>query len=499
MNARATVISLAGLLFVAIAILGTGALRGHAFRWATSIPVVGDVSYRVRDAWRESRRDRAVCDSSDSVSAAPSVVLIAVDTLRADRLSVHGYEGATTPNLDALAKDAIVFERAISPSPWTTPAFASIFTGLSPSALGIQDKPVRLPDAVPTLATTLCDAGYRTFAVVSHSYLGRRYGFARGFEDWHEGGAREHDYVSSAAITDRALAFLDGRSDASGPFLLFVHYFDPHLSYVSHPEFPARGSERRASQAPSHIFESATQERLQTSDGRVRVDELGVLSELYDSEIAYTDQQIGRLTTALREKGLYDDALIIFVSDHGEMLGVRAPDHWVGHTKYLFDSLLRVPLFVKLPRQTRSGRVRVPVSTIELLPTIADVLGPFVRAFEGDVALRGRSLLRDEHELVGPLFAETHRGAHLESVVLGRWKLVEDLESGEQALYDLQRDPMELENRAQTNPEVMARLSRQLEQWRSESQSLRAASGPSVPVEVDAAERERLRALGYTE
>jgi arylsulfatase A-like enzyme len=288
-----------------------------------------------------------------------------LDTTRADHLGVYGYERPTSPNLDELAAHAEVYEKAYSTSSWTLPAHASLFTGRYPRSHGMRHDPAGelvladaidapegirargLSDEALTLAEILQAAGYRTGAVVAGPWLHRSFGLSRGFVHYDDEAV--HSARRAAEVTDGALRWLEQGDE---PFFLFLNYFDPHAPYAPPPRyrktFLPRGAEvnlRSSRQAPA----------------------------LYDAEILYMDEQVGRLLRALRERGLYDDTLVIVTADHGELLGDRGT--W-GHERYLWEPLVRVPLVVKRPGPRQPGRrEQAPISIVDVLPLVLEAVG----------------------------------------------------------------------------------------------------------------------------
>jgi arylsulfatase A-like enzyme len=317
--------------------------------------------------------------------------------------------------------------------------------------------------------------------VVSHSFVAERWGFDRGFDAFDSSPIAGQRAVTSDAVTDAAIAFVDAHADE--PFFLFAHYFDPHFALIDHPEFGFRDPGppyvgRVRSPVPFLVFGRA--------DAGVTPREAREMLRIYDSEVAYTDRQVGRLLDHLRGRGLYDPAVIVLAADHGE----EYLDHGrIGHTKTLFDELLRVPLILKVPGvppRVEPG----PVALVDVFPTLLDALG-----LPAPAGLVGRSLL-ETPDPERPIYAETSRQARLRSVVVGREKLVRDLASGRDRLFDLQDDPAERRDLAAARPGHAAALGRLLGAWQARHGRARPAL---PPVRVDPAERERLRALGYGE
>ncbi len=362
--------------------------------------------------------------------ARPNVLLIVVDTLRADHLGFHGYARDTSPNMDRLANDAHVFLNASTSAPWTNPAMLSMFTGLYSSALGDASRAMSLPLDVPSLARVLSAEGYRTHGVVSHLYLSTLFGFNAGFDSWHEKNARGHSYISSAKVTNRALEVLDflesraaeATAEEARPFFLLLHYFDPHYDYLEHEGFEFSAGYSGSLTSGRDNIEHLRQE---AAAGHYDEQDIQYLHDLYDSEVRFTDHHIGRVLRELERRGLYDETLIVLTADHGEALGNRK-DRWVGHTISMHEEVLHVPLVVKLPGDATRIDVERVVGTIDLLPSIADVL----RLDRVDSEDWGaRSIFRDGGPR--PAFSETQNRARLQSVRQQNWKLIHDLESGD--------------------------------------------------------------------
>jgi choline-sulfatase len=387
------------------------------------------------------------------------IILISIDTLRADHLPVYGYTKVKTPAIDALAADGVVFDRAYAHSPQTLPSHASILTGQLPFETGVRDNVgfTLKPDQV-TLAGRLKDVGYTTGGVVSAFVLRKETGIARGF-DFFDGdmppaapdmpmGQVQRSGGDSLAVAERWMQGL-----GSSKFFLFFHDYDPHTPYTP----PARFSQY----AP------------------------------YDGEIAYADEVVGRLVAWLKDKGCYDRAAIVFLSDHGEGLG----DHdELEHGLFLYETTIRVPLIVKLPGSTGRGRrVAAPVQHIDLVPTILDWVGASKPA-----TLKGRSLraaLEGTAGLPADLgsYAESFYGrfhfgwAELYSLTDARYRFIK---APRPELYDLQNDAAESRNLASDRPQVVAAA-------RAEIERLVAGTRVEGPGQVSKEDVERLQALGY--
>jgi arylsulfatase A-like enzyme len=411
------------------------------------------------------------------VATGPNVLLVVVDTLRADHLGAYGYPFETTPHLDALARDATRYNNAIAVAPWTTPSVTGILSSRFPREFDFDET---LPDETVLLPELFEQAGYRTSAVVSHLFVSGRLGFDQGFESYDESEARGAQHISSAEVTRKAIELIDRHGDE--PWFLFVHYFDPHNDYFLHPGFeffPEYDGDLRGGEPLLALRERAP--------GFTPAD-LRYLLSLYDSEIRYTDEQIGRLLAALRERGLWDDTLIVVTADHGEEFADRG-DHYIGHSTTLHQEQVHVPLILKLPQQTRGEIVDAFVSQVDLAPTLAAVAG--VPVPEPD-PFQGRNLASTPED--GYVFSEQPT---LSAVIHQGWKLIHRAPGNRIQLFDLDSDPGERRNVARSHPERVRSLQRALVLHHADSAKRRRRGGHSV--EFDPAERDLLRELGYVE
>jgi arylsulfatase A-like enzyme len=425
----------------------------------------------------------------------PAVILIVVDTLRADHLGTYGSARFTSPELDAQARRGAVFEHAYAPSPWTLPTVASLFTGLLGSQHGagtlltVDNKVLfaKLSDTPTTLGEHLHAFGYPTHAVAGNPNLHPRFGVARGFDryDYLAGGM---DHIRRAdVIVDTAVAWMNARRGA--PFFLFIHFFDPHMNYDPAP--PTRG--RFTGQLPSGRLQLPFAESARVRAGRLWLsnDEQEFVRAAYDEEIAFVDLQLGRLFDALRTSGWSDRAIVIFTADHGEEFwDHNGFEH--GHTMY--DELLRVPLIVWGPG-VRPARIATPVSLVDVAATIADGVGAPPMPQSAGISLW--PLLTSGAPLPArPLFADHSRyGPDRAAVVRWPHKVVVDLDSGARQLYDLERDPGERVNLAAKDPSTTNELAAAI----AERMEARHAHARPEAATLDSATRERLQQLGYLE
>lgn len=302
----------------------------------------------------------AFCVACSGDATPPNIVLISIDTLRADHLDVYGYSRPTAPNLSRLAEEGVLFEHALSQAPWTLPAMASVLTGLYPSQHGASTSEARIAGRVETLAEALLARGYRTRAVVSHSFVDANHGFARGFERFDESQVLGHDAVTSEAVSRIALEKM--LPDAGQPFFLWVHYFDPHFTYVHHPEVGFAGrSEGR--------FGSAIPARLLSRPGRVSDSELEHIRAVYDEEIRVTDWAVGALLDGIEALGLKENTVVLVTGDHGEYFLERGRFF---HGKDVYEELVHVPLIIggDLPEALRGTVVERSVETASIPATV---------------------------------------------------------------------------------------------------------------------------------
>jgi arylsulfatase len=309
----------------------------------------------------------------------PSVLLITIDTLRADHLGAYGYARPTSPHLDALATRGLLFERALTPCPRTTQAIASIMTSLYPQTHGVRSLWGRLDPAHLTLAERFRDAGFATAGFWTTTFLDEKRGLAQGF-DVYENTAEESD--RAAHVTDRAILWLAkavgprpdrGRADARRPFFLWLHYRDPHMPYDPPPEDRVfvdplyRGEFRNAA-----VFWPTKEVMVYNHLGLIDSSDVRQAAALYDGEVRYVDKQIHRLLRDLEGRGLLDRTLVIVTSDHGE--GLSDHGYYFDHGDLLFESSVQVPLIVAGPNLP-AARVREPVGLTDLAPTIARLAG----------------------------------------------------------------------------------------------------------------------------
>jgi choline-sulfatase len=429
----------------------------------------------------------------------PNVLLVTIDTLRADHCSAYGYGRPTTPTLERLARRGVLFETAYAPIATTTPSHATMLTGRLPREHGLIRNGQALPTGQPTLTDILRLAGYRTAAFVSSFALDHRFGLARGFETYDddfgpaapprsepwEGHRLDGAFDRTADRTcRRALGWLGVQGylgppvPGRPPFFLWVHFFDPHDPY---------------SPPPAH-------ERLFPPPGP-QPSELDRQIARYDGEIHFADSELGRLLDELDRVGLLAQTMTIVAGDHGE--GLMQHGH-MGHGLMIYEEAVRVPLLVLWPRAVRGPRrVAGPVQLLDLTPTVLDLLGKPLRTDGHGRSLAGilrgqespdpqRDVFLQRRQYLTETVGSVHVKGEKIAVREGRWKYIEAPEEGTYELYDLDADPHELRNLYQPSVSQASLLAGKLQAWR---QSVR----PPPLLSVSDEDARRLRSLGYVQ
>ena len=401
----------------------------------------------------------------------PNILLITLDTTRADRLGAYGYGRARTPRLDRLAREGVLFEHARTAAPTTLPAHVSLFTGRYPAAHGVRNNGVPLSEKVPTLASALHDGGYRTAAFISSFVLDRRFGLAPGFDHYDdrldagpgiaaEPVERRGDRTVLAAeqwLGDYLGPRSPSAAPATGPapFFIWLHLYDPHDPYVAPAPY-------------RDLF----------------------VDQPYDGEIAFADSVIGSLIDQLERRGLLPSTLVAVIGDHGESLG----DHGEAtHGMFVYEAAMRVPAILRWPGSLPAGhRVAPMVRSIDLAPTLMELAGlPRVPGLDGESLM---PLVRGEGPGPASAYGETYfpllfmNWSPLRSLQDDRWKLIE---APEPELYDLVSDPSEQTNLAVREPARTAAMRRALDTSTAARPSAPAGAMPSRETV------EKLAALGY--
>lgn len=425
-----------------------------------------------------------------------NVLLITIDTLRADRLGCYGGAGVLTPNLDRLAAEGILFANAFAAMPITLPSHTSIMTGLYPRHHGVLSHAYTLAEEHRTAAELFHDQNYQTIAFVSSHVLDSGYGLDQGFDVYWERfqyDPKEANRIRQRSGFDILTEAVINWSDRAAvePFFAWVHWFHPHKPYQPPPPFGKLYDHRRDKtlQADVETFEEAWKGTIELAAGEVEE-----LRRLYDGEVAYTDQQVGIALGHLQEKGLLDRTIVVVTADHGEMLYER--ERYFGHDIMLFDPSIRVPLILWAPGLVPAGKIiDTTVRSVDLLPTLAKLTGYDVP--EG--AVDGRSFLPaiqgDEMPDV-PILAELFppkkewKTEPRHSVQMKEWKLIRIDGEESPALYNLKDDPGETNDLAGADEKELDKLEGLLQKLTEVDVRMREG-------DLSPEEERRLRALGY--
>jgi arylsulfatase A-like enzyme len=448
-------------------------------------------------------------------AARVNVVLITVDTLRADHVGAYGHHSDTTPTLDRLAANGVRFADVTVQWPQTWPSIASMMTSTYPSTTGVRYSPRRpLTRNQRTLAEMLAAAGYQTAAVVANATIGKKLGFDQGFdvfvESWvpqlrktdsrrlEKAPGKVKQLTNATIVTDQGLELLN-RFDSRRPYFLWLHYIDPHGPYVPPPSYGEMFANAYSSEPVEHRLLPEYQQQKAPGTDSV-ISDLAFYKTQYDREIRYFDDQVARLLAAVAAG---DNTLIVVTADHGEGLGEHR--YYLEHGAVPHQPTAQVPLLMSLTGKLPAGRVvDAPVGLIDVTPTILEALG--VPAPQG---LAGSSLLPlvrgEEGAAPKHVFMESGR-RHLSQVVVrqGPWKLVHTRSATDRhwfslpelALFNLKSDPAEQHNLVAEHGERVAEMQAVLDAWVANGLNQTQANAPK-PRKLDPATTEVLRALGY--
>ena len=468
-----------------------------AFTVAALTVATGSLLWQLLTETSSTSEYRAISGNPSGWQSRPNILLISIDSLRADHLGAYGYDRPTSPNIDRLAAEGVLFSQATSTTSWTLPAHVSLLTGLYPQAHQVLRARERLADTVPTLAELMSQMGYTTAAFVSAPFLNSSYGMDRGFDVYDDYTIDYQDHAEShtGSTSGRIHAAIENwlRRRAETPFLLFAHYWDVHYDYTPPPPYDRKFDPDYEGTLTSRGFESNPRISAQM-DPR----DLTHLEALYDGEIAYTDLFIGKLLALLEELELTDETLIVLTSDHGDEFFEHGGK---GHFRTLFEEVLRVPLVVRFPDgRYASRRVDEVVSLVDVVPTLLDYIG------SGAVPpMQGRSLM--------PLISGDTNSAPstYASLKAGRaalrtndTKLIYSFNKGIAQFYDLVEDPAEQNDLAREeggldSPAAKEAIAALVSWLNSQRRYLRSL--PRAPSEanraIDQNLEQELRALGY--
>ncbi|MHA1569073.1 MAG: sulfatase family protein [Alphaproteobacteria bacterium] len=456
-------------------------------------------------------REPDLTDKGRGEIAGPNVLLITVDTLRADHLSVFGYDRIRTPHFDRLAGQGALFTRHIAATSWTLPTLVSLHTGTYPDVHGVTGPEMALDAGFVTVAEAFQTRGYLTAAYLTNAYLESKFKLNQGFDAYVH--ARNHRYsptfvglrlyrflwpmhgVRHAArrVTTRALDFLAQHRDSR--FFMWIHYIDPHLPYGDWyiKQLPyARDLQAKRGAAVTTLDPYLRREKVPTDEA------LRHMKAAYDAEILYTDRQLGRLLDGLAEMGLAENTLVVLTGDHGEEFW----DHeFLYHGYTLYRESVHVPLMVRWPgRIAAGGQIEAATGTVDIAPTLFEIAG-----IEPPPGYVGRSLwnLLQQRENPGGdrrVFSMLSKfGLALRAAHTDRFDLIEDGNTETLELYEFPTDPQQEHNVAEQHPSDVERLWADIRAWAAEAPQQRQAihSGQDNRIELDEATRQHLRALGY--
>ena len=483
-----------------------------------TISFIGPFSFeRTPEAGASAARENGTLVNSDGLKGKPNILWIVMDTVRADHLSCYGYHRNTTPNIDRIAGEGILFENAISAAPWTLPSHASMFTGMFPSKHGTDTEHLWLEGNFQSIAEVLRAHGYSTFGYSNNPYVSHRNNLSQGFDSFEMtpyGKVPENSELADLLKVNivkpevqNILLMDDGASrtnevvkrwiadahQAETPFFVFINYMEAHRPY--HPPeayaMPYLGKDVSFAKAMSvnQIPSDYITGQVEMSDG-----DFDILCALYDGEISYLDFRMGQLFDYLRELEILDDTVLIITSDHGENFGEH---HLMGHLLCIYDTLLHVPLVIRYPAFFEAGlRIGEQAQLTDIFPTILDIV-----AIDRDSeAIQGYSLLKGREGgesfaiaeyAIGYLWFDKLKNANPEfdiSIYARRLKTVRTEEfkyiwasDGRDELYNIQRDPGELNNLIETYDEKSQELKALLKEWLNSFELYRPEAAQQVP------------------
>ncbi len=414
-------------------------------------------------------------------SSHPNLIIISIDSFRADQLNARVDGRSLTPRMDALADESVVFEHAVAPAPWTTPSLISLMTGLLPVAHGVFDHDRALAQGTPTLAERFAAAGYRTAAFVPAVTLRPEFGFGRGFEiyDYEEFG---HTRVSSPRLSGKLLNQLDRWRDERS--FIWIHLWDPHYNY--NPPTPFDDAFRRGERPPSVQVQC-----LKWFPNAVTPAQGEFLRSQQEGELNYTDHYLGEIVDELAKNGRLERTILVILADHGEAFLEHG---WLGHTNRVDETLVHVPLMIHWPQALSPVRINATVSTASLGRTLLELAQlPDPGSFGSERCL---PLVSPPKNRGRDAIAETRRRGCLTALVRDHDKYIINQLNCRESFFDLSRDPGEREDLAgSATPQLLSARRTLAERLRS----LAASAPPRAMLasEIVDEARQRLLSLSY--
>lgn len=434
-----------------------------------------------------------------------NVLLISIDSLRADHVGCYGYERNTSPHIDGLAREGTVFLNPISTTSWTLPSHISLLTSLDISVHGVATDGFSLHPEIKTLPEILKKNEYATACFCTSPYMNPAFGFGRGFDLYHNTDFEQpgfedtvlppaeqrdavHEDITSPRIAELALDWIEKNS--SRPFFLFLHMWDVHYDYIPPPPYDQLFDPdyRGAIDGKGYIHNDKINPEMDPRD-------LEHIIALYDGEIAYTDYHLGLIFKKLKELGIYDRTLIIVTADHGDEFFEHGDK---GHRKTLYDEVIKIPLVIKLPAgKWGSRKINSQVGLIDIVPTVLDLL-----KLNRPEQIQGKSLLslmnKDESE--PPRFVLSELSPVLQSFRSNDWKLLYNVPNNVSIILDLKKDPGEMHEHLIKEGAVWREAHRDFYRRMLADRELAVeyrGGRLGEKVEMDKAQQERLRSLGY--
>ena len=429
-----------------------------------------------------------------------NILLVTIDTLRADHLSCYGYERKTSPHIDKIAEKGIIFKNAIAPCSWTVPSMASLFTSVYPISHGVIhgigyriNKTIHIQevfsDKLTTLAEILKAYGYTTFGVASNLHLSEKFGFARGF-----------DYFKclpfqGARLVNKNVYLWENEIKKSNKFFIWIHYFDPHHPYSARKPWVEKYTSKELTQklnlSKKSWFELLKFIPMFKEDPQA----LSNLIALYDSEINYVDFHLGKL---IQKFELDKNTLVIITSDHGEEFLEHG---FIGHGKNLYQETIHIPLIVKWPHSSKKEIVEKYVNLVDIMPTILHILnvispeqtlGKSFWKKKGLLFWLKKTLLRKDTPNYN--FAELDTGSILKTIITPEWKYIYNYRDKMEQLYNIKSDSKEVNNLIDKKTKQANQLKEQLFNWVLHSKKYPTKKNL---FQLSPEEKEKLKGLGY--
>ncbi len=480
----------------------------------------------------------------------PNIILIILDTARAQSFSCYGYKRETTPNIDRIAQEGVLFENTISPSPWTLPSHASIFTGMYPSRHGCHEKHKFLNRNLPTLPEILMNIGYRTIGISNNSWISKNFGFDNGFDtfiklwqiiqyetDLADASAKGKDkYKKAMGLVIKGNPFINIANGVYGkyfwrrydygarrinrivkkllhdeltksrtPFFIFINYLEPHLIYRAPEPFFGMFLAKTISKKDALSVNQDAWGYMGEIAPMTKTD-FEVLKALYDAELFYLDYRIGEVYELLKKADLLDNSLLIITSDHGENIGEH---NLMDHQYCLYDTLLKVPFIMRFPGIFEGGkRIGNIVQTTDIVPTMMELLSlqdqRLLRGVQGESLLKNGNKRFAVSEYIAPQppieviskrYPEGNFSKYnttLTSMRSYEWKLIVSSDNKDE-LYNILEDPAETKNLWNIHKDIYIDMRSKIDFWIRENRKDVEDEDTHVSTEI----KKRLEALGY--